>query len=80
MHASCQADLRPCLACGSRARYQCPRCQAFTCSLTCYKKHSLLCLDEFHSSQFRQALTGLKADDESRKSMARVLIKNRGES
>jgi hypothetical protein len=46
---------RPC-ACGSRAKYTCPRCQAPYCSLACYKTHSNMCSEAFYREQVVAAL------------------------
>ena len=52
------------MVCGVCARqlskYGCPRCNARTCSLECYKAHSKRCTEEFARDNTLQAMKGAR--------------------
>jgi len=67
---------RLCSVCASaHGCYTCPRCNATSCSLVCYKGHSTKCTEAFYKENVEEALKSQKADEEGQKKMMGVLTR-----
>lgn len=65
---------RLCSVCATKfGRYTCPRCNAASCSLPCYKAHSTKCTEAFYKDSVEEELRSQRADEESQKRMLQLL-------
>ena len=63
-----------CKMCNRSAKYRCPKCTIFYCSLDCYRIHSeAKCSEEFYEHQVNTNLKGKFAPKEDRKKMKNII-------
>lgn len=62
-----------CSACKKKAKYQCPKCNEWLCTLQCYKGHNVKCTEEFAKSQTIANMKANKASPADIKSMKKIL-------
>lgn len=58
--------------CDENAKYRCPRCDIYYCSVTCYQGHSDTCVQAF-SRQTDEQLRGQKVSEDERKRFSMLL-------
>lgn len=65
---------RVCSVCARQlSKYSCPRCNAQSCSLPCYQRHSSQCVEVFQSQSLQQSMRGLRADTDTQRRMNEIL-------